>query len=143
MRRLPYGVAIPLDAELDRPTCTKESALAIHEKLIELRDMCDESFEAMQRTIAKLNQREYLPGQSYTAYNFDKSVKVVRKTQMSTIYDEVTLNQAKSLFAEYIREEEPSEAIVFMIKAALENKKGNFDKNKVGLLVENPHDIKN
>jgi hypothetical protein len=62
---------------------------------------------------------------------------------MSTIYDELTLRQAKSLFAEYIREEEPSEAIVFMIKAALENKKGNFDKNKVGLLVENPHDIKN
>lgn len=110
-------------------------AIRASDILDNLRAKCDNYFEQIMIQKAKEDGAEYNPDKSFTAYLFDRSVKIEREVAKQTGFNDQLVKQSYDLFVQYLTDENAPEFIKKMVQDAFRNTKGSLDKNKIGTLL--------
>lgn len=115
-----------------------KSAIAANKHLTTFKEEIKKACEDCETAFAKENntiRNESYKG-NYTAYNFDRTLKIERSVNETITYDEETMHLAKEIFMTFLKEsiDSKNDWVRDMVLEAFETKSGKLDPKRINTL---------
>ncbi len=117
-----------------------KKAIDLEVKLKNFRKLCEEEIEKIYKKYCEDKKITYDNSKGFTAFLFDRTIKVERDAQKITGYDENTLIASFSEFQLFLKDENASPILSKIVEGAFKSKGDKLDKGQINMLLSHQSD---
>jgi hypothetical protein len=117
-----------------------KKAIDLEAKLKAFKKLCEEEVEKIYKKYCEDKKITYDNSKGFTAFLFDRSIKVERDAQKITGYDENILVASFSEFQLFLDDENASPILSKIVEGAFKSKGDRLDKGQIQILLSHQTD---